>query len=342
MKFLNKKISISYLLATVLFSILVLFVATSIMYERKREVKAQTPVSSNAPETVSRFNSNDYKFAHPLLLSDVGGESEDMQALKNEISSFIEGKTSSGQVESASVYVRRLNDEHWLSVNGTVGYNGGSLLKVPVMMTYFREAEKNQGSFDRKFFINQSDKVPPQTYNDGNIIPGKSYAVKDLVYYMIAKSDNYATLALNEHVNKDEYQDLFHDIGIPKPDMTNRNYTLTCSDYSRFFRVLYTATYLDMEDADHALSILSQTSFQEGLLKELPQGIKVAHKFGEWGEPVPGALHQLHESGIVYLEGNPYLITVMTKGKEVKNLPSVISQVSKMVYEKMKAEKGNS
>jgi hypothetical protein len=60
--------------------------------------------------------------------------------------------------------------------------------------------------------------------------------------------------------------------------------------------------------------------------------VKVAHKFGEAGSAVE---HQLHESGIFYLKGNPYLLTVMTKGPDVARLPEVIAKISKKVFENM-------
>src|SRR2546423_10646963 len=137
--------------------------------------------SGQSAPVVTRYRINDYKYAHPLMLFDVNLESEKLAGLKSEIESLIAAKTNSGQVESASVYVKRLNESDWISVNGTEGYNGGSLMKVPILMTYLREGEKNPALFEKKFFISASDKVPPQTFNDGNIVPGKNYSVKDLL-----------------------------------------------------------------------------------------------------------------------------------------------------------------
>ena len=68
------------------------------------------------------------------------------------------------------------------------------------------------------------------------------------------------------------------------------------------------------------------------MTKNLPDSIRVAHKFGESGTLTE---HQLHESGIVYLQHNPYLITIMTKGPDVKKLPDVLSAISKSVFDDM-------
>jgi beta-lactamase class A len=288
---------------------------------------------------LTNYRMNDLQFAHPLVLSDDNTESADLQNLKMEITDLIESKKSTGEIETAAIYVSRLNDGHWFSINGSEGFNCGSLLKVPIMMTYLRESEKRQGYLETKLNLSPNVKVPPQTFNEGNIVPGRSYTIKELIYYMVTKSDNYATLLLNQNISTEDYANLFSDIGLPRPDVTNRNYTVTIQDYSKFLRVLYNGSYVGMDQAEMALKMMTQTTFREGMLKTLSPGVTVAHKFGEWGEEMPGALHQLHEAGIVYFENNPLLVTVMTKGRDVQRLPAVISHITQVVFERMEGKK---
>jgi hypothetical protein len=67
-------------------------------------------------------------------------------------------------------------------------------------------------------------------------------------------------------------------------------------------------------------------------MKGLPANCIVAHKFGEGGlDNAPN----FSESGIIYCGNTPYLVTIMTKGKDMKMLPLVVSDISKKVYEKM-------
>jgi hypothetical protein len=54
------------------------------------------------------------------------------------------------------------------------------------------------------------------------------------------------------------------------------------------------------------------------------------HKFGESGTVDE---KQLHETGIVYLGGHPYLITVMTRGASDEKLAEVISELSAATYQ---------
>jgi beta-lactamase class A len=100
-------------------------------------------------------------------------------------------------------------------------------------MTYLREAEKNPGLLDRKFYLAPGTKVPQQTFNEKYLEPGHSYSVKELLSNMIVKSDNYATLLLNQNANFTELGKFFETIGIPAPDMKDRSYTVTIKEYNK-------------------------------------------------------------------------------------------------------------
>ena len=98
-------------------------------------------------------------------------------------------------------------------------------------------------------------------------------------------------------------------------------------------RAIYNAAYLTAEDSEYAGELLSQCDFKDGILSGLPPNTRVAHKFGESGNQI---VKQLHESAIVYLYNQPYLLTVMTKGNDNKKLSLLIKEISQTVYNDMK------
>jgi hypothetical protein len=63
----------------------------------------------------------------------------------------------------------------------------------------------------------------------------------------------------------------------------------------------------------------------------LPKSLAVAHKFGE--RELPNGIKQLHDCGIVYLPKHPYLLCIMTRGTDYDRLSTVISTISKKIYE---------
>jgi beta-lactamase class A len=124
----------------------------------------------------------------------------------------------------------------------------------------------------------------------------------------------------------------FDDLGITEPRFNNPNYTLNVKEYSMLFNALYSAGYLRKQASENALALLSESTFKNGLLKYLPRDVVASHKFGESGN---GVIHELHESGIIYLDNSPYLLTIMTRGKDWDVLSETIGQISKKVYDRM-------
>jgi beta-lactamase class A len=110
---------------------------------------------------------------------------------------------------------------------------------------------------------------------------------------------------------------------------------MNAPDYSVFFKELYNGSYLSFENSEACMQLLSNTDFNEGMIAGLPAGAFAAHKFGEGG---PDTEPNFCESALIYNGNRPYLLTVMTKGKDIKKLPAVIKEISKKVYEIMNVQ----
>ena len=136
-------------------------------------------------------------------------------------------------------------------------------------------------------------------------------------------SDNVAADLLAENIlNVNEmWSALFKELGLSQV-LAEKGVAqkLTVNELSLFFRVLYNATYLNRENSELALSLLTRTRFQKGIRAGIEdQNVVVASKFGERsydGPDRPKDDKELHDIGIVYLEENPYILCVMTKGTD--------------------------
>jgi beta-lactamase class A len=127
-------------------------------------------------------------------------------------------------------------------------------------------------------------------------------------------------------------QKLFTDLGLEAPNMYATQYFFTTSQYSLFMRAIYNAAYLSIADSEFAAELLSECNFKDGFVSGLPKGTSLIHKFGESGNQVE---KQLHESGIIYAYDKPFLLTIMTKGKDNKTLSKLIKEVTENVYMNM-------
>lgn len=336
---LRKGISLFYFIP-----ILLIFLIAFFFMSQKKEQQVQSKVSVNhqaSAADISMFRLNGFQLTKPLLLSNPNEESSTLRSLKVELTGYIQDMKNQGVINTASVHIRHLMSGEWTCVNPDEVYVAGSMMKIPTMMAFLKDAETHAGLLDKKIFY---DKVPNdmsiQTFNSGSISTGKSYTIRELIDYMITKSDNHATMLLDKNLSYDQINRLFTDLDLPNVDASSTYYRVTATQYSRFLEVLFDATYLTTDHANFAMELLTHSAFSTGLASGIPKGVTIAHKFGEAGSEVPGE-SQLHETGVVFIDDSPYLITVMTKGMDVQKLPAVISEISKRVYSYMLAYKAS-
>ncbi len=275
-----------------------------------------------------------YKHIKPLVSAETACESSKYAALKQHLEAAIKDYKKQGILSTASVYVRDFKQGEWTLIGEGEQFAPGSLIKVPIMMAYLRMAELNPSLLKKKMRLSSPiASLPSQAFEGKSIEVGKEYTVQELLHYMIAYSDNNATVLLTNSIDFEVFKKMFTDLGLQEPKPVDNDFKITAKEYSMFIKALYNASYLNIQNSEYAVSLLSQSEFREGIVKNLPPSLQVAHKFGESGSV---SEHQLHESGIIYLDGHNYMITVMTKGKEIKPLAEVLSGVSRLVYNEMR------
>ena len=330
--FLKRKVSLSLLFAVTIILLLIIYVQSKIIPPNQKVVFSNPEEKTGAHSpSYNAIELTNYKFVHPLLLAETTGQSEKLSDFKNFFNSYFIRKKSEGVINSASALFMDLNDGEWTSVNGGESYNLGSLVKIPLLISSLKQYETNPSFFEKAIFFDKIDsQIPVQTFGDEQIQLGKIYTVNDLLFYMAAKSDNYSTHLLNAMMDAKVFKSVFTDLKLPAPDLHAKDYKLSVEEYTKFMRVLYASTYLNAKNSEYALTLLSQGAFKEGFLKQLPANAIVSHKFGEFSMPEE---KQLHESGIFYVNNHPYLLTVMTRGNDVRKLPEVLSDISKYIYD---------
>jgi beta-lactamase class A len=149
---------------------------------------------------------------------------------------------------------------------------------------------------------------------------------------MIVESDNNATHLLARNLESDPFRRVFTDLDIPPDEINDVNYQISAKEYSRFLMVLYNATYLHRDASEKALELLSKSKFNNGITKMLPPGTVVAHKFGECGRDNDMTFG---ESALIYLKNRPYLLTIFTKGSQIQDQTSLVSELSSDIYQFM-------
>ncbi|MEI7523837.1 MAG: serine hydrolase [Mariniphaga sp.] len=334
--FFARKIALGYLFLSILGSVIVTYLISDYLPSNSALGHFTSPGSSekmplNCTYDVKRLNG--YNYIKPLMFVDNECESEELFPIKQRVNTLIGEFKASGDLISASVYLKLYSKNGWMGINENEKFSPGSLMKVPVLITFLKMNEKNPGLLNKSLSYDHllnSNKTAAFVSNQIQL--GHRYTVKELLTYMIAYSDNNATNLLNTIIDINAFKKIFTDFGLDAPDWKSNDYPISSKDYSLFMRSLYNASYLTIEDSEFATELLAHSDFKNGLIKNLPEFVKKAHKFGEGGSNLEP---ELSETAFIYLENKPYLLTVMTKGKDNRKLAQIISQISDIIYQSM-------
>jgi beta-lactamase class A len=332
----SKKFTFSHILIFSLIAAIVTYFIT-VFFDSKQSGNQLSSANGSACKVdVKRLNG--LKYIKPIMFEDDECESDDLSALKFKVSQIIERYKANNDATTASFYLRKCDNSEWTSLNDAEKYRPASLLKIPVLMAIFKMNEDDPGFLNKRLKFEQKFDVSKNVaYRSKSIELGKSYTVKELLTYMIKFSDNNATLLLENNMKIDVFQKIFEDFGLPAFN-PNDKYYITAKEYSFFMSAIYNASYLTIKDSEFAAELLTESDFKDGIVKGLPSNIPVAHKFGEAGNMID---KELHESGIIYLDNSPYLLTIMTKGRDNQKLSRLIADISQAVYLEMRNNKAS-
>jgi beta-lactamase class A len=293
-----------------------------------------------------RAGSSDYKLINPLLGYDTAEATlfGEYETLESKLQENANTELANHDADKISVYFRDLPRGRWVGINEDIQYSPASLLKVPLMLAYYKlsESQPNLLSQQLKFDRGDGDINTLETVKGSQKIQvGKSYSIDELINYMIMYSDNDALELLYNNISQTDLNKFFSDFGILIPDVPGAPQDfISPKTYSLFFRVLYGSTYLSRFDSEKALELLSKVEYKNGLVAGVPSNVYVAHKFGEYGTIGDNKIiiREFHDCGIVYYPNHPYFLCIMTKGTDFNQLERIVKETSQVVYDEMKKE----
>lgn len=254
---------------------------------------------------------------------------------RNDIIALIESEKQTGAIADAAVYFRDLKRGPVFGVDELTVFAPASLLKLPLAFVYLSAAEDQPGVMSQKI-----DYVGTTTVSEQRVIPresartGEEYTVESLLRMMLSYSDNASYEVLEQFLQNSPgrtiiREEVFQEIGLIDPK-DRIEATVTVRGYASLFRILYNASYLNVENSEKVLEWLANSEYREGLVAGVPEGVKVSHKFGE--RLYANNVKELHDCGIIYFPQNPYLLCVMTRGMEWESLEKLTAEISRIVY----------
>lgn len=210
-----------------------------------------------------------------------------------------------------------------------------SLIKIPVAMSAMKKVEEGKWSLDNELVILDEDK-------DGEFgslykqQTGTTFTIERFLEETLINSDNTAHFVLLRNIDASELEDTYLHLGMDdiidglKKAPKDREYDnrITAKRYTIFFRSLYNATFLSPEYSELFLNILERAP-KEYLNLGMPESVNFVHKTGIRTDERVWA-----DSGVVYLPGRPYLITVMVqqKGKREGEIDPETNEKVKAIF----------
>lgn len=259
----------------------------------------------------------------------------------------VEAALLKGNVQAAAVMFRDLETGRGFTIQPQLRFNPASLLKLPMAMGWMRLATFHSEALDNQL---TAKTVAPARESDGELITlhnpqladapvrlevGKSYSVLELLGRSIIESDNDAAKLIGEELPGKFVQHVFDRFDLPVVTGDDRR-TGGVQSFGRMFISLFNATYNTPEASEHLLRSLSRTRMKSALVAGVPKGTVVAHKFGvDYDSARGGSGNELHDCGIIYRPGGPYMLCVMARGAGNQMIAEFIASISTATWRAM-------
>jgi beta-lactamase class A len=190
-----------------------------------------------------------------------------------------------------------------------------SSIKITVLAGLYLQAQRGKLKLTDLYTVQSSDLVPDSDIM-GGLTPGVTrVTLRDLATMMVAVSDNSATNVLIDRVGMDNVNAMLDSLGLAHTRLRRKMMDLEAAKQGRenistpremmtLLEAIYRGKLLNKESTEDFFKILS-TNKDSWIPRDLPAELKIANK--------PGALEEVrNDSGIVFVEGRPYVICVMT------------------------------
>jgi beta-lactamase class A len=204
--------------------------------------------------------------------------------------------------------------EHFL-LNEDEVFAQASSIKITVLANLYLQAQQGKLKLTDLYTVQSADLVPDSDIM-GGLTPGVTrITLHDLATMMVAVSDNSATNVLIDRVGMQNVDAMLDALSLTHTRLRRKMMDLQAAKEGRenistpremmtLLDAIYHGKVLNKESTADFFKMLS-TNKDSWIPSDLPAGLKVANK--------PGSLEAVrNDSGIVFVEGRPYVICVMT------------------------------
>jgi beta-lactamase class A len=172
-----------------------------------------------------------------------------------------------------------------------------SLIKFPVMVETYRQAEERKVDLDKPVTLKKEDKVPGSGILTSHFSPGASFSLRDAVHLMIVYSDNTATNLVVDVIGIGSTAETMAALGYPNTKLHSKVFrrdtslfperskqfglgSTTALEMLRLCESLHKRELVSPQASEEMLKHMLACDDKDKFPRFLPAGTKIAHKTG--------------------------------------------------------------
>lgn len=251
--------------------------------------------------------------------------------LKNDIANYIQNV--SDNESNISIFVLNLKDSASFGIDANHEYPLYSLNKLPIAMLVLEDVEKGNLTLETELPILPRDRDP----NYGSLYASNisELPVKDLIYDMLAESDDTAAHVLEERTSISDLGTLsnyldYYTENISYYEQNQLTFESTPKSISNIFLSLYLSTILNPADSTLILTDLTNSSLNmKGYANITDPNTFIAQKDGDYF--VDGE-NSFHTCGIIYIDTDRILYCIMSQGLDEDSSHEMAGTIVNKIY----------
>lgn len=223
------------------------------------------------------------------------------------------------------IYLYEIDSKSFLGVNYQESFPGASLMKLPVIIAAYQEAERKQFDPTAEYRLKEEDKLP----GNGSVHlqpEGTIYTYRALAKLAVEQSDNTAISVIVKAIGEDKIQKT-----IDLLDLAKTNYRLrqtTPEDMGQLLLALHQGQALTAAHSQEIIGFLTNTIFNDQIPAFLPENLTIAHKIGL-------DENLLHDAAIVFTDTSDFVLVIMSQGDPQDQAQKTFEEITRMIWEEI-------
>jgi len=220
------------------------------------------------------------------------------------------------------IFYEDIGSKNSFGINEKEVFTAASLIKMPVLITLYREAEIGNINLDEVYKLQASDKREGAGALQNKPV-GFEISYRKIAELMGKQSDNTAFNVVANKLGTEKIQNTINALG-----MKNTSYAENLTspvEMGLLFRKLYLEKIISDKNRDEILSFITDTIWEDRIPVGVPEGINVSHKIGT-------EVGVISDAGIVF-GPKPFILVIMSQEVNEIEARKALPEITKKIYE---------